>query len=234
MPLSTKTKKELIKRLNTIGFKKNKMVYTREINKEVFAIIAPTTRFSRNQKTKTDYYCLGLDIGVSYLSVDKLYQILTGSDTLYYESVVHKQIGYLMPFKQYKEWVFYEEGDECAVFDDMFKSIQEYAFPYYQQMSDLNNVFEIMVLGTGVTHFSRDRFLPILYYLRGDKQSGLKIIDEAIERQLHPKQPEVPHIEGATVELFVGPSYGKVDPAYLTFVENYRNLPEPNHNNSLA
>jgi hypothetical protein len=101
-------------------------------------------------------------------------------------------------------------------------------------MSDLNIVFDTMKSGEGIVHIARDRYLPILYYLRGDKQSGLKVIDEAIERQLHPKQPEIPHIEGASVELYVGPSFGRVDPAYLTFVENYRNLPEPNQNNSLT
>lgn len=220
-------KKELANRLKAIKFNKNKMVFIREITKETFATIAFTSRYYHDRKTKKKYYYLGLDVGVSFLAVNKLYQKLIGSDVMYYDNVVHKQIGYLMPANQYKEWEFVEDEEATIVFDNMFACIQDYAFPYYNQMSDLNHVFDILKSGDGILHIARDRYLPILYYLKGDKQSGLKIIDEAIERQLHPKKPEIPIIEGASVEVFMGPSYGRVDPTYLTFAERFKNLPEP-------
>lgn len=234
MSFSSDINKELVRRLNAIEFKKNKMIYTRELKEEVVATLVHISRYYNNRKTNVGYFYLSLDIGVSFMAVNKLYQNLIGSKTLFYDSIVHKNLGYLMPIKQYKEWEFVEGENMTPVFDDMFECIHNYAYPYYNHMSDLNIVFDTMKSGEGIVHIARDRYLPILYYLRGDKQSGLKVIDEAIERQLHPKQPEIPHIEGASVELYVGPSYGRVDPAYLTFVENYRNLPEPNQNNSLT
>lgn len=227
--LSCIIKKELSNRLNSIGFKKNKMVFIREINKDISATLVPTSRCYKDYNTNKSLCYIGLDIGVSFHAVNTINQLLSESDTLYYDSVIHSQIGYLMPTNHYKEWSFVEGEDTTCVFDDMFECIDTYASSYYHQMSDLNYVFETIKTGEGILHISRDRYLPILYYLRGDKQSGLKVIEEAIERQLHPKKPEVPNIKGAQVELFVGLSYGRIDPSYLTFAENYRNLPEPNN-----
>ena len=64
--------------------------------------------------------------------------------------------------------------------------------------------------------------------MKGDKQSGLAVIEKALERQIQPEKTEIPNVSGATVELYVGPDYGKADPTYLTFAENYKKLPETN------
>lgn len=227
-------KKELANRLNALGFFKNKMVFIRNINEEAFATIAFTSRYYNDRKAKKEYYYLGLDVGVSFLEVNKMLQKLTNSETMYYDNVVHKQIGYLMPSNRYKEWEFVKGEKTTTVFDNMIECLQDYAFPYFTQMSDVNRVFDILKSGEGILHIIRDRYLPIFCYLKGDKKTGLKVIEESIQRQLTPNKSEAPHIEGAVVEIFVGPGVGKVDPAYLIFAERFKNLPEPTQYNLLT
>ena len=214
-----------------LGFKKRKYNYYKPLKEGVFS----TLGFGIAHYGITGHSFINVMVGVIYEDAELLSFKLTGYNRMtIMQPQIGIQLGYLMPEKKFKEWEHIKDADNTAVMDDLLLNIQNHAIPYQAKFVDSSVFFNTIDDIRYTPYIIRDRYLPILYYLKGDKQSGLKIIDEAIERQLHPKQPEVPHIEGATVELFVGPSYGKVDPAYLTFVENYRNLPEPNHNNSLA
>ena len=144
------------------------------------------------------------------------------------------QLGYLMPEKKYKEWEHIKDANNTAVMDDLLLNIQNYAIPYQAKFIDYSMFFNTINDINYTPYLIRDRYLPILYYLKGDKLSGIRVIDEAIERQLHPTKPEVPHLEGASVKVFAGPSCGRVDPTYLTFAERFKNLPEPTQYNLLT
>ena len=53
---------------------------------------------------------------------------------------------------------------------------------------------------------SRDRRLPILYYLKGEKEKGLKFIEETIKKQ----------------QQSIG--MGQLDSDYMEFAERYKDL----------
>lgn len=213
-----------------LEFKKRKHNFYKPLKDGVFA----TLGFGIAHFGITGNSYINVIVGIIYENAELLSYKLTGYNRMtVMQPQIGIQLGYLMPEKKIKEWVYIQGADNAAMFDNLLFNIQEYAIPYQIKYLDPDIFFNAINDIQCTAFYIRDRYLPILYYLRGDKQSGLKVIDEAIDRQLHPKQPEIPHIEGATVELYVGPSYGRVDPVYLTFVENYRNLPEPNQNNSL-
>jgi hypothetical protein len=74
-------------------------------------------------------------------------------------------------------------------------------------MKDFNTLFQTFeICGGSVVNVSRDRRLPILYYLKGEKEKGLKFIEEAIERQQQPGGEE------------------QFDSNYLDFAERYKSL----------
>lgn len=246
-------KKEIEKGLvaicNRIGFKKKQYYFIKPIDNNVIA----TLGFGMILHKAKGHIFIDVTIGVSHKNVEQLYAKLVGIDKPLLQSTIGKQIGYLMPEKSYKEWDFIENADNTYVYEDLLKNIQTYGFAYQEKMKDFDNLFEaIEKREQGVLNQARDRYLPILYYLKGDKQKGLKSIEEAIERQGKPvSDAEIKKTtSGETVILragnekigtqgfddllkklpsggsivIVGSGIGEVDPEYLKFAERYKAL----------
>ncbi len=211
-----------------LGFSKKKYNYYKPLTNGIFS----TLGFGIAHYSTPGHTFINVIVGVLHEDVELLSFKLTGYNRLTtMQPQIGIQLGYLMPEKKYREWEYQENTDNTIMFDDLLSNIQNYAIPYQTSYKDPSVLFNAIEDINISTYFIRDRYLPILYYLRGDKQSGLRVINEAFERQLHPKQPEIPNINGAKIEIFVGPGHGIVDPSYVTFAKNYRDLPEPNQSN---
>ena len=142
-----------------------------------------------------------------------------------YDNTIALQLGDLMKENRYKEWDFSENSDNNAVFEDLFENIQTYGFDYMEKMKDFDNLlnaYEIRV--PGLLNIKRDYRLPILYFIKGEIQKGLKFIDEVIERQNQPFDvSSIKKTVEATKLIYVS-GYGKVSDEYLRFKENYLEL----------
>lgn len=209
---------------NTLGFKKKKYNYFKPISDNVFA----TLGFGLAKHTDKGHIYVNVIIGVSHKDVEELLTKLTGYNSLaIMQPTIGSQIGYLMPGNSFKEWDFAENADYSYLYEDILKNIQTYGFAYQEKMKDFDNLLDAFERRTpGILNQARDRCLPILYYLKGDKQKGLQAIEDAKERQKKPfDQSSMPTFSGAKeVITIVGSGIGKVDPAYLKFAENYRLL----------
>ncbi|MBR4593107.1 MAG: hypothetical protein IKO33_00810 [Bacteroidaceae bacterium] len=73
-------------------------------------------------------------------------------------------------------------------------------------MKDFNILFQAFENRGSVVNVSRDRRLPILYYLKGEKEKGLKFIEETIKKQ----------------QQSIG--MGQLDSDYMEFAERYKDL----------
>lgn len=210
----------------TIGFKKKKFNYFRIINDNIFA----TLGFGMSTNTDKGHVCVNVTVGVIYKNVEELRTKLTGYNSLeIMQPTIGLQIGYLMPGKSLKEWDFVENTDKSYLYEDILNCIQTYGFAYHEKMKDFNNLFEaIEKRKSGVLNQARDRYLPILYYLKGDKQKGLTAIAEAIERQKKPvgetEIERLKKIAGTGGQVIIGSGIGKVDPLYIEFAERYKAL----------
>jgi len=220
-------KKEVEKGLSvicgSIGFKKKQYYFIKPINNTVIA----TLHFGMATHTDKGYIYVNVTIGVSHKNVEDLYVKLTGNNNPLFQSTIGIQIGYLMTGNSFKEWDFAENADNSSLYQDILKNIQTYGFAYQEKMKSFDNLFEAYEKRVpGVLNQARDRYLPIFYYLKGDKQKGLKTIEEAIERQKKPlDKSSIPEFSGAKEEItIIGSGIGKVDPEYLKFAENYRLL----------
>ena len=139
--------------------------------------------------------------------------------------------------------------------ENLREEIEQFAFPFFERMRNEKEFFtEINRMGLGVTQFNRDRYLPILHKLKGQDKSGLKIIEESIERQGKPDDISIVNKRRCEDESFVihagidntsgnrnfddvlkklpdggsivivGTGHDKVDPEYLKFAKNYMNI----------
>lgn len=221
-------KKEVEKNLtaisNRVGFKKKKYNFYKPISENVYA----TLGFGMAAHTDKEHIYVNLTIGVSHIDVEEILTKLTGYNSLeIMQPTIGIQIGYLMPDKSFKEWDFVENADNSPLYEDILNGIQTYGFAYQERMKSFDNLFEAFEKRvSGVLNQARDKYLPILYYLKGNKQKGLEAIIEAVERQKKPlRESSMPKFSGAKeVITIVGSGIGKVDPDYLKFVENYKSL----------
>ncbi|MGH2645171.1 MAG: hypothetical protein ACRDE2_14555 [Chitinophagaceae bacterium] len=219
-------KKEILKYLvetsQSIGFKKTKYFFIKGIDYEITA----TLHFGLAIQTLQRHIFVNVTIGVSHKRVEELYAKLTGNKNSILKPTIGSQLGYLMPANDFKEWDFVEKQDNNDVLNDLLYCIKTYGFPYQEKMSDFNTLFKAFEKREpGILHIARDRYLPILYYLKGEKQKGLKFIEEAIERQKRPfNEADILNFNAAEQLTIVGSGIGKVDPEYLKFVEEYKKL----------
>ena len=159
-----------------INFKKKGYYFFKSINDNIYASIGYTTAGHR---------CIGHTlinpvIGIAYDDVNLLYDELCGCKNIL-APTLWTPIGYLMPEKRYKEWDFVNGEENKDVLGDMLAAIQKYGGHYWEKMSDFENLFTAVLAGTfGLLNDRRDRLLPILYYMRGEKEKGLQVIDDAI------------------------------------------------------
>lgn len=233
-----------------IGFKKKKYNYYKPINEQVYA----TLGFSMGTHTNKGHIYVNVTIGVSHKNVEELRAKITGYNSLdIMQPTIGIQIGYLMPVNSFKEWDFVEKEDNSSLYEDILKNIQTYGFVYQDKMKNIDNLFEAFDKNSlGVLTHARDRYLPILYYLKGNKPEGLRVIEESLERQLKFVTDEeikktnsgesivirastdkvdsngfenmLKKIPSGGSIVIVGSGIGKVDPEYLKFVENYKEL----------
>lgn len=227
--MSQALKKEVEKGLadicSRIGFKKKQYYYVKSIDNNVIA----TLHFGMATRTDKGHIYVNVTIGVSHKNVEELYAKLTSNNNPLLQSTIGLQIGYLMPGNSFKEWDFAENGDNSYLYEDILKNIQIYGFAYQEKMKGFDNLLEAFEKrASGILNQAQDRYLPILYYLKGDKQKGLKAIEEAIERQGKPvSESEIERLKklaGSGGQVIIGSGIGKVDPEYLKFAENYKAL----------
>lgn len=250
--MSKQFKKEIEEGLsemcNAIGFKKKKNHYCKLIKDNVYA----TLGIGMSQRIR-GHVLVDVTIGVRYEDVEELRNKLTDcKSSKYIQPTIGTQLGYLMPDNDYREWVCIEGADNAPQLNDLSNSIVAYGYKYIDRMANFDNLFEAFAKREpGILIHARDEYLPMLYYLKNEKEKGLKFIEEAIERRSQPMDKE----EKASLQKQVGPEgrilmagedngsidwkqlekleriiivgsgyNGVIDPLYLKFVENYKAL----------
>ena len=165
-----------------IGFKKKQyLFFIKPYTENVIAVLG----FGIYTHQMPGHVFVGPFVAVTYKDVEELFCKLCGIDNPVFDFTFLKQIGYVMPEDSFKEWDMVEGSDNTGVFEDLFKHIKTYGFEYFEKMKDFNNLFQTFEIRGSVVDVSRDRRLPILYYLKGEKEKGLKFIEDALERQQH-------------------------------------------------
>lgn len=240
--------KELTEYVKKNGYKKKKGSFYKEINSNMYGILF----FSFCSSGLPDSTNIYVHIGVIKCDIQKYVYELTGRNNLSeMRFEIGTEIGYLTPKNEFKEWTLsYTEPNE-KIYSDILKTIEKYAPAYWSELSNEEGYFNAVFNRThGVLTYTQDRYLPILYYMRREKEKGLQYIEKVIERMKTRKTDEelrkgclkkdtviIRAGEGKTLSseelekllnehegISIIAGDGKVDPTYLTFKEKYQNL----------
>ena len=173
--------KEIAQRCKELGFMKRKYNFYKPLTSSVWAILG----FGCASFRQPGHFFINVLIGVFNKDVDDIYSKLTGYSGLkYMQPTIGKQLGYLMPVNFFYEWDIVNDADNTEQFDSIFNNIQKYGYPYQEKMSKFDNLFEAFYhRDSGILNEGREKTLPILYYMKGEKEKGIKFIQETIERR---------------------------------------------------
>lgn len=244
--------RELTTRCKDIGFKKKKYYnFYKPINESIYA----TLGFGMATLVDKGHIYVNVTVGLFFKTVEDVYMQITGYNRFeIMQPTIGMQLGYLMPEETFKQWDFVENADNTFLFEDLFMNIKTYGFPYQQMMSNFDRLFDAFEKRErGILNIGRDRYLPILYYLKGDKQKGEEVIKTAIERQGNPISDQelkkgfnrnsvvlragsgnkldskdfdklLKDLPSGDSIIMVGSGVGKVSPEYWEFAEKYKLL----------
>lgn len=188
------TRKDIEKELSIwckkLGFRKKKYNYYKPLTDSIMA----TLGFGCTSFCKNEHNLVNVTIGVFYKEVDEVYSKLTGySGYSYMQPTIGSQLGYLMPINDFYEWEFIDDADNSKKISDIFDNIIKYGFPYQAKMSDFDNLFNAYYRkDSGVLNVARQEIMPILYYMKGEKEKGVEFIKETIaQRSVRPTDEEL-------------------------------------------
>jgi hypothetical protein len=214
--------KTIVLPLKNLEFDKKKYLFVKRLNDNIFG----TLGFVIATHQKAGSLLVNPVLGIFNKSIEDLYSRLTGNQTINtYQPTISSPIGYLFPSTQYKEWEYNDDIDTNLINQDLLSSIVQYGIPFFEKYKQDGELLKCLEEGKYILNYVRDYKLPILYYLLGDKNKGLEVITESLNRF---KKPFIKEdlIKLSTNEemTIVGQGYGKVKPAYLKFIDGYNQL----------
>ena len=171
--------KSIVKEIcNNLGYKTRYSNYAKLISSDVYS----TLFFDIAHFGVKGHSFVAPRIGVLHLKVEKLLYDVSRMEWYRKPDVptISEHIGYILPCNKWTEWDFAEGAcDTAAKAFDMQDKIQRCALSYSAQYSDLGNIIayaEELPYGSAFNHKLIIR-LPIMYYLAGRKDLGLKYIE---------------------------------------------------------
>ena len=153
------------------------------------------------------------NIGIGYIDINKLYAKLSNIKRFDYP-ILLEGIGNLKPVKELMKWDFNDYGNNDNVLSEMVSTIFQYAEPYWKGMSVFDNLYNAVVNKKALLiNVEEERILPILHYLKGEKEKGKEIIEETLNSNKLQRTPSI-SLRGKTAQ-----------DCYLDFAEKYEQLP---------
>ena len=169
------------------GFKKKSFQYIKDSPKDGFIDLLMV-----GYSTYRGVRGASIHVGVYYSEIEKLYmELLEGwvkPDRKAYFPMIREQIGYIQPSNKYFEWYFYDYQtkeqivEQCNV---MFSNFDEYAPAFYSKMSNLETVKQYYEGIKGLVYSFQEFFiLLIIYLLEGNKNEGIRLLENALSGEM--------------------------------------------------
>lgn len=102
-------------------------------------------------------------------------------------------IGHLSQSNYFKEWKVPDNSTDTyvtGVITDMLQYILNYAIPYFERYSNMQNVIEDMELNMLTNQIDTCHYLPIMYYISGESEKACIYIENTLnhlEMEAKPK-----------------------------------------------
>ena len=209
--------------LKTISFQKKKYLFVKQLDENTSGTIG----FVIASHRIPGVLFINPVVGVFHKQIEELYSKLTGRDTVKMcFPVISRPIGYLTPANEYMEWEYSEKLNIDEINADILDTIKKFGLPFIEKYRNQDDLLKCIEERKYILNDVKDYRLPILYYLRGEKQKGLEAIEASIERQKKPIDiSSIPKFSGFFEDMItIGSGNSTVDPEFLKFVEKYKAL----------
>ncbi len=209
--------------LKIISFQKKKYLFVKQLDEST----SGTVGFVIASHRIPGVLFINPVVGVFHKQIEELYSKLTGRDTVKMcFPIISRPIGYLTSANEYMEWEYSEKLNIDEINADILDMIKKFGLPFIEKYRNQDDLLKYIKEGKYILSDSRDYRLPILYYLRGEKQKGLDAIEASLERQKKPIDVSgIPKFSSFFENVItVGGGNRTVDPEFLKFVEKYKEL----------
>ena len=129
-----------------------------------------------------------VEVGIKYNDISEFLSNLMKEE--YYSSNTFENLGYLMPQKVFLHENFYVDTDCGPALSQLFDKIKQYGYEYYEMLKNEDTFFKLLQEGHPLVNEKSEFNLPVLYYLRGEKQKGLACIENEINKRNQRKTDE--------------------------------------------
>ena len=171
----------LQQKLSVYGFKKKQQDLLIRTVKEGNVIQMIILGFAHRERHRIFF---SISVGVIYKNInDEGIKFGEANHLIYYNPMECIHIGYLMPQKDYHGWYFELNGDPQAIEDnirDVASTIIQYGFPHLEMLSEEDNL--INEIDRNSTKAHKGRLIPIIYYMRNEKERALEYIEKTIKK----------------------------------------------------
>ena len=205
-----------------LGFKKKGDYFVKEIDKNIFSSIHYGVGYRIEGHT-----IVYPNIGIGYLNINKMYANLCDIKFRHCPILVKGVYEGWLPennnkaWEDYKRWIFIDDStgylSNNEVLSEMMSSVFKHGEPFWKEMSDFDNLFNAVYdKKLPIEEYTTECLLPILYYLKGEKENGTKYIEEVIKNAEKKGLPTIHDFNGHSI-------YNRT--AYLEFAKRYEQLP---------
>lgn len=154
------------------GFTKDKSgYYYKTINEDcyIYGVINTAGRYYH------DAFIVNPIIGIRHGELELIYGKITG---LGIDSTVNLSLGYTMPQNKYIEWDFCTGSNMFEIAESIKQALIEYGIPYLIGTMDYWNLIKLYEKH-GLA--GQCYIIPIIYFMLGEEESGLKYLEESID-----------------------------------------------------
>ena len=165
-------------RLGAVGFKKRAgEIFTVDVADEVLGWLGLNRAVGRGDGLLE----INPVVGVRHQAIERLVAELKGERFhAYIPPTVSLHVGYLMPEKRYRPWLF-DDRNVAEAADAMVSAVETYGVPFMKQHSSLDALTALMATGDVGIREQLSYRLPIAYHLLGDADRATAALTAALD-----------------------------------------------------
>lgn len=179
-----KLDKELGRKLSGLDFRRSgALIYKKKHSEDLFHELTFPNRYDRTKNT-----CFfNAHICISFFEIEKLLRpsFIEESETI---ATVVMPIHLLREDRIYKEWSLSHESELPAVVSNLMNDLEEYAFPFLEKYSNVDNIENQLKSDAPKDWFilnpeQRIATLAAIAFIKGSKGESLSLLDDAIRQR---------------------------------------------------
>ena len=161
----------IAEKLSAYGFKrKNDIFFIRKYNDDI------NHQFfyggNINKYEKKVYF--SISVNVEYVTLNQIIKSKLFTNAI---TKTMCNIGYIMPQKDYKEWMFAVGEDFTNRATDLVNTLILYGLPYLEKLSNKATMIDAIINDPYICRDTKSFLIPVMSYIQGDREFALNYLE---------------------------------------------------------